>query len=64
MRPLLLAVAVMLSLAACGKKKSPQTPADTQTQTAPEGTENEEQNVTTPENADGADTSDPCEGGE
>lgn len=68
MRTALFALVLVLSLAACGKKKAPASPSNaTDTQAAPTEDEkaDEEKSVTTPdENEEGANSSDPCEGGE
>lgn len=66
MRHALLALVLALSIAGCGKKKSPANPSN-ETQAAPTDDEktDEEKNVNTPDDRDDAATSsDPCEGGE
>jgi predicted small lipoprotein YifL len=62
MRNVLLVLVLALSLAACGKKKSPANPQNTDTNAADE---REEQDANKPADRDDAEkSSDPCEGGE
>ena len=72
MRTLTLSLLLAVSLlGACGKKKAPASPANTATESAPapgaSGDANEEKDMKSPEPGDesgGAQSSDPCEGGE
>jgi hypothetical protein len=66
---LTLSLALSLSMFGCAKKKAPQNPGNTTTESAPAGSateSNEEKEMTAPDQGDesSSKSSDPCEGGE